>query len=96
MKYEDVTYRVVHYREAERVIAEYFGRELSIVADQELGNDVVFTLDAREPRLSNYQREDIASFRAGRYVSMIFGTLWTDLVYNGHLDKARYLFTVSW
>jgi hypothetical protein len=96
MQYEDITFRVVPDRELSAVITEKWGREFSVSVDLDCTDDHWHYVDARDVRLTRFDREDLAAFKSGRNIGHMTTSIVRALVAEGILEPMRYMIHVRY
>ncbi len=85
------------YNDLEEIVMKHYGREWSLVADQEMGNDSTFEAKiTKDEALDEYELEDIAEFKATGESQYLAPVIMQDLCNAGLLEPGEYTIRISW
>jgi hypothetical protein len=83
-------------RDVDSLVERHYGRELELVADQELHNGSRLKWTFKLEKLSVYDQKRLDDFNAGKHVPYVGRIVMQDLVNRGIIPEASYLIDCSW
>lgn len=86
----------VEDRDVDSLVERHYGRELELVADQELGNGSRLKWTLKLEKLGVYDQKRLDDFNEGKYVPYVGRVVMQDLVNRGIIPEATYLIDCSW
>lgn len=91
---------IVHYSHLERLIKDVYGKEVSIPATFERGNDSYINQDLSGAKAETWDLDgiakDIEEFRESDTVYVDLESVMADLVFKGILPAKNYMIEIYW